>query len=154
VTRQVASKATKTPKAPVTSPSGTDVEAFLASVPNEQRRSDARQLCALMQEVTGEPAVMWGGSIVGFGRYHYRSDSGREGDAPLTGFAPRKQHLVLYLIGGFEDRYPTTLARLGPHTTGKGCLYVKRLTDVDQDALRELIDRSVRVHRGGDRASH
>ena len=154
MTRHVASKAAKTPKAPTMSPSGTDVEAFLASVPNEQRRADARRLCALMQEVTGEPAVMWGGSIVGFGRYHYRYDSGREGDAPLTGFAPRKQHLVLYLIGGFEDRYPTTLARLGPHTTGKSCLYVKRLTDVDQDALRELIDCSVRVHQGLDQASH
>jgi hypothetical protein len=136
------------------SPTGTDVDAFLANVPDEQRRADARQMCTLMRDVTGEPPAMWGGGIVGFGRYHYRYASGREGDAPLTGFAPRKQHLVLYLIGGFEDRHQATLTRLGPHTTGKGCLYLKRLADVDQDALRELIDSSVRVHRGVDRASH
>ncbi|MGH2583789.1 MAG: DUF1801 domain-containing protein, partial [Dehalococcoidia bacterium] len=121
--------------------------------PDERRRADARQVCALMQEVTGEPPVLWGSSIVGFGSYHCRYASGHEGDAPLVGFAPRTQQLVLYLIGGFEDRHQATLARLGPHTTGKGCLYLKRLVDVDQDALRELIDRSVRVHRGVDRAS-
>jgi len=140
-------------QAPLTRPTDADVEAFLASIPDEQRRADARQVCALMQEVTGEPPVLWGSSIVGFGSYHYRYASGHEGDAPLVGFAPRKQQLVLYLIGGFESRHQATLARLGSYTTGKGCLYLKRLADVDQDALRELIDRSVRVHRGVDRAS-
>ena len=106
-----------------------------------------------MAEVTGEPAQMWGASIVGFGTYHYRYDSGHEGDAPLVGFSPRKTQLVIYLVGGYEERYQAALARLGPHKTGKGCLYLKRLADVDRDALRELIDRTVRVHRGVDKAS-
>jgi len=95
---------------------------------------------------------MWGASIVGFGAYHYRYASGRAGDSPLAGFSPRRQHLVIYLIGGFESRHRRALARLGPHTTGKGCLYIRRLDAVDRDALRELIDRSVRVRRGIDRA--
>ncbi len=76
-----------------------------------------------------------------------------EGDAPLAGFSPRRQHLAIYLVSGFENRYQAVLARLGPHNTGKGCLYLRRLDDVDHDALRELIDRSVRVHKGIDRAS-
>ncbi|MEU1842417.1 DUF1801 domain-containing protein [Micromonospora sediminicola] len=75
------------------------------------------------------------------------------GDWPLVGFSPRKQQLVVYLVGGFEERYPSVLARLGPHKTGKGCLYLKRLDDVDESALRELVDRTVRVHRGVDRAN-
>ena len=95
---------------------------------------------------------MWGAGIVGFGVYRYRYASGREGDSPLAGFSPRRQHLVIYLIGGFESRYRPVLARLGPHQTGKGCLYIKRLDAVDRDALRELIDRSVRVRKGVDRA--
>lgn len=134
-------------------PTGRAVEEFLAAVPGEQRQADARQLCALMQEITGELPQMWGSSIVGFGRYHYRYASGHEGDSALAGFAPRKQHLVLYLVGEFETRHKSALARLGPHKTGKGCLYIKRLSDVDQDALYELIERSVRVRRGVDRAS-
>lgn len=140
----------KRESAPATRPSGTPVEIFLASVPDERRRADAEQLCALMREITGEPPAMWGPSIVGFGTYHYRYDSGHEGDAPLAGFSPRRPHLVVYLVGGFESRYGATLARLGPHKAGKGCLYLKRLADVDQDVLRELIDRSARVHRGSD----
>jgi len=130
---------------------GDAVEPFLAAVADVQRRADAVRLCALMEDVAGEPPVLWGAGIVGFGSYHYRYDSGREGDAPLVGFAPRKPHLVVYLVGGFEDRYESTLARLGPHRTGKGCLYLKRLDDIDETALRELIERSVRVHRGADR---
>jgi hypothetical protein len=136
-----------------TSPTGADVDAFLDSVEDERRREDARSLCALMQEVTGEPPVMWGSSIVGFGRYHYRYESGHEGDSPLAGFAPRTQHLVVYLIGDFENRHKAIMARLGRAKTGKGCLYLKRLDDVDRHVLRELIERSVRVHRGADRAS-
>jgi Domain of unknown function (DU1801) len=107
----------------------------------------------MMQEITGERPAMWGTSIIGFGTYHYRYASGHEGDAPLTGFSPRSQHLAIYLVNGFENRYQAMLARLGAHKTGKGCLYVKRLDDVDHDALRELIDRSVRVHKGIGRAS-
>lgn len=134
-------------------PTGGAVEEFLAAVPDEQRQADARQMRALMQEITGEQPEMWASSIVGFGRYHYRYASGHEGDSPLASFAPRKQHLVIYLVGEFETRYNAALARLGPHKTGKGCLYIKRLSDVDEDALRELIERSVRVRRGVDRAS-
>jgi hypothetical protein len=129
------------------------VEAFVARVPDERRREDAHQLSAMMQEITGEPPAMWGTSIIGFGTYHYRYASGREGDAPLASFSPRSQHLAIYLVGEFEERHQSVLARLGPYKAGKGCLYLKRLGDVDHDALRELIDRSVRVRKGVGRAS-
>jgi len=128
------------------------VEEFLAGVADEQRREDSRRLCTMMQEITGESPAMWGASIIGFGTYHYRYASGHEGDSALAGFAPRRQQLAIYLVGEFESRYQSVLARLGPHKSGKGCLYIKRLDDVDRDALRELIDRSVRVRRGIDRA--
>ncbi|TYB37659.1 DUF1801 domain-containing protein [Micromonospora sp. AP08] len=142
-----------TSKQPVTVPTDASVDDFLAAVPDDRRRADAERLCALLREVTGEPPVMWGPSIVGFGAYRYTYASGRTGDWPLVGFSPRKQQLVVYLVGGYEERYPSVLARLGPHKTGKGCLYLKRLDDVDESALRELVDRTVRVHRGVDRAS-
>ena len=137
----------------VTHPTDASVEAFLAQVPDERRRQDARRLCAMMQEITSEPPAMWGPSIIGFGAYHYRYASGHEGDSALAGFSPRRQHLVIYLVGEFRDRHQSVLARLGPHKTGKGCLYIKRLDDVDPDALRELIDRSFRIRKGIDRAS-
>jgi hypothetical protein len=121
-------------------------------VPDEQRRQDARRLCAMMQQITGKPPAMWGTSIIDFGAYHYQYASGRKGDAPLAGSSPRRQHLAIYLVGGFENRYQPLLARLGPHQTGKGCLYLKSLDDVDHEALRELIDRSARVHKGIDRS--
>jgi hypothetical protein len=140
-------------KEPAMRRTGASVEGFLARVPDGQRREDARRLCAMMQQITGEPPAMWGPGIIGFGTYHYRYASGHEGDSALASFSPRSQHLVIYLVGQFETRYQSVLARLGPHKTGKGCLYVKRLDDVDQDALRELIDRSVRVHKGVDQAS-
>ena len=142
-----------TNKSPAMRPTGASVAEFLARVPGERRRDDARRLCAMMQEITGEPPAMWGPTIVGFGSYHYRYASGHGGDSALAGFAPRRQHLVIYLVGGFEDRHRSVLARLGPHQTGTGCLYLKRLDDVDQDALRELIDRSVRVRKGIGRTS-
>ena len=134
-------------------PTPADVDGFIDAVANDTRRSDARALCALMTSVTGEPPVMWGPSIVGFGSYHYRYQSGRTGDAPVAAFSPRKTNLVVYLVGGFEDRYPKLLERLGPHTTGKACLYLKRLAAVDLDVLRQLVERSVRVARGVDKAS-
>ena len=134
-------------------PTGASVAEFLARVPGERRRDDARRLCAMMQEITGEPPAMWGPTIVGFGSNRNRYASGHEGDSALAGFAPRRQHLVIYLVGGFEDRHRSVLARLGPHQTGTGCLYLKRLDDVDQDALRELIDRSARVRKGIGRTS-
>jgi hypothetical protein len=139
-------------KAPVMSPTGASVEAHLAAIPTEQRRADAQRLRALMEEITGEPPAMWGGGIVGFGSYHYRYGSGHEGVSALASFALRKQHLVVYLIGDFATRHKAATARLGPVKTGKGCLYLKGLDAVDMDALRELIERSVRVRRGVDRA--
>ncbi len=129
------------------------VEGFLAQVPDDRRREDARRLCAMMQEITGEPPARWGSSIVGFGTYHYRYASGHEGDSALASFSPRRQQLVIYLVGEFADRHRAALARLGPHKTGKGCLYISRLNGVDLDALRELIDRSVQIRKGIDRAS-
>jgi hypothetical protein len=140
-------------KDPALRRTGGSVEEFLARVPDGQRRADARRLCAMMQQVTGEPPVMWGASIIGFGTYRYRYASGHQGDSALASFSPRSKHLAIYLVGGFESRHRSVLARLGPHKTGTGCLYVGRLDDVDQDALRELIDRSVRVRKGVDRAS-
>jgi hypothetical protein len=140
-------------KGPAMRPTDGSVEGFLAGVPDEQRREDSRRLCTMMQEITGEPPTMWGTSIIGFGTYHYRYASGREGDSALAGFAPRRQHLAIYLVGEFESRHRSVLARLGPHESGKGCLYIRRLEDVDHDALRELIDRSVRLRKGIDRAS-
>ena len=135
-----------------TLPTSEDVDGFIDAVPDEARRHDAHALSGLLAEWTGEPPVMWGSSIVGFGSYHYRYDSGHEGTAPLVGFAPRKSNLVLYLVGGVEERYPKLLERLGPHKAGKGCLYLKRLDAVDREALREVVDRTVRVHRGLRRA--
>jgi hypothetical protein len=134
-----------------TLPSDESAEAFIAAVPDEARREDAQRLSGLLAEWTAEPPVMWGASVVGFGRYHYRYDSGHEGTAPLVGFSPRKASLVLYLVGGVQDRYPKLLEQLGPHKVGKGCLYLKRLDDVDHEALRALVERTVRVHRGADR---
>jgi hypothetical protein len=134
-----------------TLPSDESVEAFIAAVPSDVRRKDARKLCGLLAEWTGEPAVMWGTSIVGFGRYRYRYESGHQGTGPLVGFSPRKPHLVVYLVGGVESRYPKLLEQLGPHKLGKGCLYLKRLDDADPEVLRALVERTVRVHRGADR---
>jgi Domain of unknown function (DU1801) len=136
-----------------TLPTGEDAQAFIAAVSDEARREDARKLCGLLADWTGEPPMMWGTSIVGFGSYRYRYESGREATAPLVGFSPRKANLVLYLVGGVEGRYPQLLERLGPHRRGKGCLYLKRLDDVDHQVLRQLVERTVRVHRGADRAS-
>src|SRR3954452_18519692 len=129
-------------------PTSADVDAFLAAVPDENRRADAHALLDLMRSTPAEPPVMWGQSIVGFGSYHYRYESGRAGDAPLAAFSPRKANLVVYLVGGFEDHDARLLEQLGPHTTGKACLHLKRLDDVELDALRQLIERSMQVARG------
>jgi hypothetical protein len=106
-------------KGPAMRRTGASVEGFLASVPDEQRREDARRLAATMQEITGEPPAMWGTNIIGFGTYHYRYASGREGDSALASFSPRREHLAIYLVGEFENRHQSALARLGPHKTGK-----------------------------------
>ncbi|MBK6767788.1 MAG: DUF1801 domain-containing protein [Ardenticatenales bacterium] len=115
---------------------------FLAAIPDEGRRADCLAVADLMAGVTGAEAEMWGPAIVGFGRYHYRYASGREGDWFLAGFSPRKQNLTLYLMSGYDD-YEALLARLGKHTIGKSCLYIKRLSDIDVDVLRELVTASV-----------
>ncbi|MCC7479059.1 DUF1801 domain-containing protein [bacterium] len=111
---------------------------FLASVENDQRRSDAQTVLELMGRVTGQPAKMWGPSIIGFGSYHYKYESGREGDMCAAGFSPRKDSLVLYLEGLDTFQQPQ-LARLGPCKTGKVCLYIKRLADIDLAVLEQMI---------------
>lgn len=118
------------------------VAAHLAAIADEARRQDCEILAQLMARATKEPPRMWGASIVGFGSYHYRYASGHEGDSPLVGFSPRKQNTTLYLAYGLEQQ-EDLLQRLGKHKIGKGCLYIKRLADVDQAVLRELIARSV-----------
>lgn len=118
-----------------------DVRTFLANVDHKKRREDSFKVLELMGEITGEDAQMWGTSIVGFGSYHYKYDSGREGDMPLTGFSPRKQSLTLYIMGGF-DHYEALLDKLGKYKTGKACLYVNKLEDVDMDVLKELVKKS------------
>lgn len=125
-----------------TKQTGASVEDFLAGVADEARREDCRALVRLMTRVTGAPPRMWGSGMVGFGRYHYKYASGREGDWFLTGFAPRKQDLTLYIMAGF-DRYEDLMARLGRHRTGRSCLYVKRLADIDADVLDALVTASV-----------
>ena len=136
-----------------TQPTAADVDEFIEAIASPDRRADARDLSAMLTELTGAPPVLWGSSIVGFGEYRYRYPSGHEGTAPLAGFSPRKANLVIYLIGGFEARHHRLVERLGPHKTGKSCLYLKRLADVDIDVLRDLMRRSIDVHRGMDRAS-
>ena len=116
-----------------------DVEAFLARVEPEERQADGRAATALMARLSGEPPAMWGPSIIGFGRYHYRYDSGREGDSCRIGFSPRKAELVFYLAG-LDD---ADFATLGKHRRGKGCLYVKRLSAIDMAVLEALIVKSL-----------
>jgi hypothetical protein len=119
-----------------------DVDAFLAAVEPEQRRADARAVCELIARVSGQPPKMWGGSIVGFGSYHYRYESGHEGDAPRVGFSPRKTALTLYVMDGFEGR-DALLAKLGKVKTGKSCLYINRLADVDAEVLEKVVADSL-----------
>ena len=107
------------------------------------REDDSRALVAMMERVTGEPAKLFGSSIVGFGSYHYKYESGHEGDTCIVGFAPRKAALTLYLLPGFEGELRPLLDKLGKHKTGKGCLYVKRLADVDQAVLERIVKKSV-----------
>lgn len=124
-----------------TKPNDQSVEKFLNGVTNEKKQKDSKAILELMREVTGEEARMWGDSIIGFGSYHYTYKSGREGDWFLTGFSPRKQNLTLYIMAGF-DEYDELLDKLGKYKTGKSCLYINKLDDVDTDVLRELVKRS------------
>lgn len=121
-----------------TQPTDASVDAFIDAVTPERRREDARVMCDLMGAITGEEPVMWGSSIVGFGQYHYKYDSGREGDFMRLGFSPRKSALVLYLMSGFSGR-DALLARLGKYRTSRACLYINKLADVDMQVLETLL---------------
>ncbi|MBI1392957.1 MAG: DUF1801 domain-containing protein [Alphaproteobacteria bacterium] len=124
-----------------TVPSGASVDAFIEAIEHDQRRTDARALLKIMKDATGETPVMWGDSIIGFGQYHYRYESGREGDFMNVGFSARKTSLVLYVMGSIPEDDPLR-ARLGKFTTGRACLYVNKLADVDEKILRKLIRKS------------
>lgn len=126
-----------------TKPTTATVDAFLKGIDDDDRRKDCHTLARIMKKAVKADGRMWGPSIVGFGSYHYKYESGREADWFLVGFAPRKQDLTLYLMAGF-DRFPTLLKKLGKHKTGKSCLYIKRLADVDQSVLAELVSASVK----------
>jgi len=126
------------------------VDAFLADVADDKRRQDAETVCRWMQDVTGEPPAMWGKAIIGFGSYRYTYASGREGEWFPVGLSPRKQALTVYLLDGFED-HKDLLADLGKHKIGKCCLYIKKLEDVDEDALKKLIQLSYDARQGAQR---
>ncbi len=125
-----------------TQPTTISVQAFLDACTDEARRADAKALTKLMQKITGKKPTMWGPSIIGFDSYHYTYESGREGDMPIVGFSPRKAANVLYGTIGFAGA-EALLAKLGKHTTGKGCLYIKKLADVDMKALETLVEEAV-----------
>lgn len=128
-----------------TKPTDADIDTFLQSIPDDRKRQDSYAVLEMMQTATGTPPRLWGSNIIGFGSYHYTYASGRAGDWFVVGFSPRKQNLTLYLMGGL-DQHADLLARLGKHKLGKGCLYINRLQDVDQDVLRDLIDAVVQAN--------
>lgn len=129
-----------------TKKTGASVTEFLRSIDNPGMRADARKVASMMRRVTGKRAKMWGTSIVGYGTYHYKYASGREGDFLVTGYSPRKQALTVYIMPGFS-KFGSLMKKLGKYRTGKSCLYIKRLADVDEDVLEQLIDASVRQMR-------
>ena len=118
------------------------VSKFLNAIRDDRKRKDAKTVAKIMKRVTGERQRMWGTSIVGYGDHHYTYANGREGDWMLSGFSPRKQALTLYIMSGFS-KYRSLLKKLGKHTTGKSCLYIKKLDDVDLEVLERLIEQSV-----------
>ena len=126
-----------------TQPTKESVSGFLKKVSDKGRREDCLKVLEIMKDVTGEEPKMWGNSIVGFGRYHYKYESGREGESMITGFSPRKGDLTLYIMGGFEP-VSDLMARLGKHKIGKSCLYLKKLADVDAGVLRKIVEKSVK----------
>lgn len=129
-----------------TKPTKLSVSTFIDALPDETRRADAKVLVKLMQNAVGEKPKMWGPSIIGFGSCHYKYDSGRQGDMPLIAFSPRKAATVLYSVIGFTDA-DALLAKLGKHTTGKGCLYIKKLEDIDQKVLEAMFVKSLAAKR-------
>jgi hypothetical protein len=125
---------------------GASVAEFLNRIDDPRRRADCRRVAKMMRDATGKRAAMWGDSIVGFGRYTYHYASGRSGEWPIVGFSPRKNDLTLYIMPGFST-YDRLLEKLGKHRTGKSCLYLKRLADVDEAVLEELVKASVEAMR-------
>lgn len=126
-----------------TSPTGASVEAFINALPDEKKKQDSYALINMMREVTGHEPYMWGPTIIGFGNYHYKYESGREGDAPIAGFSPRKAALSLY----FESEFPgreELLAKLGKHTAAVACVYVNKLADIDLGVLKKMTTASVK----------
>lgn len=129
-----------------TKPNKASIEKFLNSVKDEKKREDSFEILKLMKQITKAEPVMWGPSIIGFGSYHYKYESGREGDFFITGFSPRKQNLTLYIMSGFK-KYPELMKKLGKYKTGSSCLYINKLEDVDVKVLKELITESVKYMR-------
>ena len=129
-----------------TRPTGASVTAFIAGIDDPQKRKDARQVGAMMRRATGSRPRLWGTGIVGYGRYHYDNPSGHSGDWMITGYSPRKQALSVYIMCGFEP-FKGLMSKLGKFKTGKSCLYIKRLSDVDEVVLEELIHKSVQLMR-------
>lgn len=125
-----------------TKPTDQSVDAFIDNIPQEQVRDDCRALVKMMKKITGKSPKMWGPSIIGFGKYHYKYESGHEGDSCLAGFSPRKQNITIYAMLGIDD-FSDLLQKLGKHKAGKGCLYIKKLNDVDVDVLETIIRKSV-----------
>jgi hypothetical protein len=121
------------------------VQDFLNQVEDEQKRNDCFELLKLMGQITKQEPKMWGPSIVGFGSYHYKYATGHEGDSPLMGFSPRKQNIALYISIDYEERYPKLMHKLGKYSTGKACLYIKRLSDVDRGVLKELMTEGLKT---------
>ena len=131
-----------------TKPTNASVKDFLNQIPDEERRNDCFAVAKMMEEITGSKPKMWGPSIVGFGSYHYKYASGREGDWPIAAFSPRKKELTLYIMMGFEE-HPELMKQLGKHSTAKSCLYIKRLSDIHLPTLKKLITQSVKRIRAG-----
>ncbi|MEM7552169.1 MAG: DUF1801 domain-containing protein [Bacteroidota bacterium] len=126
--------------------SGEDVNNFLSSIQDDSKREDAFRLLEIMEEIVGEPSKIWNTNMIRLGTYHYKYESGREGDWFITGFSPRKQNLSVYIISGFEN-YDELLSKLGKYKTGKSCLYIKSLDSIDENILRKLIVESVKYIR-------
>jgi len=129
-----------------TRPGKQSVTAFVNGIEDRQKRADVKKVAAMMRKATGAKARMWGSAIVGYGQYHYQYASGREGDFMLTGYSPRKQALSVYIIPGFKP-FESLLKKLGKYKTGKSCLYLRRLSDVDEAVLERLICESVKHMR-------
>ena len=138
--KKSAKKKSSSPGA-VTKPTRASVTKFIDAVENETRRKDAKTVLAVIKKITGEKPVMWGPSIIGFGEYHYKYESGREGDMCLVGFSPRKANLALYVLGSLKDDDPL-LDKLGKYKRGRACLYVNKLDDVDMGVLEKIIKKS------------